>query len=299
MVAGMMKTKKIRLFAISNAVNPEMVSRGVARFEQMTGMEVLPWDSTPAGPRHFAGGDQTRAANFNALLQETELEGLIAIRGGYGATRILEKLDFEALRKNGCFVCGYSDVTALLLAAWQHGCTRLIHGPMMQSSWGAELPETAIRLETDSFLQVLNHHENLLPSWAGGEVLQPGEAFGPLIVMNLTLLDAMLGTPFLPSLAGAVLALEDVSEPAHDIDRKLNHLRQTGILSEISGLLFGKFTSAEDSEFLPEIRREYAALVRGPVLEDIAFGHCHPGLSLPFGDAVQLNVASDGFQLTW
>lgn len=295
----MMKTKKIRLFAISNAANPEMVARGVARFERMTGMDVLPWDATPVGPRHFAGDDRTRAAHFNAALQEPELDGLVAVRGGYGATRVLEQLDFEALRDKGCFVCGYSDVTALLLAAWQHGCTQLIHGPMMQSSWGAELPDETIRLETDSFLQVLDHRKNLLPSWAGGNVLKPGIAAGPLIVMNLTLLDAMLGTPFLPSLAGAILALEDVAEPAHDIDRKLNHLRQANILSGISGLLFGKFTNAEDAEFLPEIRREYAALVRGPALEEIAFGHCHPGLALPFGHDVQLSVTAEEFQLTW
>lgn len=288
MVAEMTKTKKVGLFATANAPNPEMLARGAERFRRLTGMELLPWKETPVGPRHFAGDDSARAEGFNTLLDEPEMDGMVAMRGGYGSTRILEWLDFGKLRERECFVCGYSDITAILLAAWKHGCKRLIHGPMMQSSWGAETPPETRRLETESFLNALNGGRDLLPPWAGGKTLKPGVAEGPLVAMNLTLLDAMLGTPFCPDLTGAVLALEDIAEPAHDIDRKLNHLRQTGILKRLGGLLFGQFTDAKDAEFLPEIRREYAALVKGPVVEELSFGHCHPGLALPFGKPVRM-----------
>ena len=294
MVDGTTKTKKVGLFATANAADSERIARGVELFQQMTAMEVLPWQETPQGPRHFAGDDQIRAKSFNALLDEPCLEGLVAMRGGYGTTRVLASIDFEKLYIKNCFICGYSDITSLLRAAWKFGCKRLIHGPMMHSSWGANLSEEIHFQEAASFLEVLNGQPNLLPPWAGGNVLKAGTAAGPLIVMNLTLLTALLGTPFFPDLAGTILALEDISEPAHDIDRKLNQLHQVGILKQIHGLLFGKFTDSEDAEFLPEIRREYTSLVNGPVVEELSLGHCHPSISLPFGAVVQLVATADG-----
>ena len=255
-----------------------------------------------SGPRHFAAPDEQRAETFNALLDNPEINGLVAIRGGYGVTRVLENIDFEHLRRKECFVCGYSDITALLLVAWKHGCRKLIHGPMIQSSWAADPVSPAFQVEARSYIYILDIIESssdikwpllpteAMPDWKI-ETIKHGTATGPLIPMNLTLLCALLGTPFLPDLAGTILALEDVSEPAHDIDRNLNHLRQAGILKRLAGLVFGQFTSAEDESFLPEIQREYAEFVPGPVISNFPFGHAHPSIALPFGfqTALQTN----------
>ncbi|MBR4124888.1 MAG: LD-carboxypeptidase [Victivallales bacterium] len=338
------KTKKIGLFAIANAGDSEKEKIGIKNFQEYTGMEILPYSVTSPGPRRFAGDDESRAKRFNALLNEPELDGLVAIRGGYGTTRILEQIDFEALRRKDCFVCGYSDITALLLAAWKHGCRKLIHGPMIHSSWAIDPSSPTFQIEAESFLRVQgtgyrvqglgkrpkDFYDNLKePNKQPGEITQ---AISPLstctlypvpctllsqpsflksdctlypvpctlIPMNLTLLCALLGTPFMPDLTGTILALEDISAPAHDIDRKLNQLRQAGILQHLAGLIFGQFTDAEDSEFLPEIRREYAEYVPGPVIENFPFGHSHPSLALPFGEPVTLSISTDySPNLTW
>ncbi len=302
MTAVPRKSKKIGAFALANAPDPLSAKAGMVNFEKYTGMEVMPVPMISPGPRRFAGDDASRAKAFNALLHQSELDGLVAIRGGYGVTRILELIDFKALKEKNCFLCGYSDITALLLVAWKYGCKKLIHGPMIQSSWSADPTTADFQLEAESFLNILDKEKftifplaKSIDSLPTPKILKayshPVEA--PLIPMNLTLLETLLGTPFLPDLTGVMLALEDISEPAHAIDRKLNHLRQTGILQQITGLIFGQFTDAEDAEYLPEIRQEYAQLVHGPVIENFPFGHAHPSIALPFGDLVKLTAIAE------
>lgn len=302
------KTKKIGIFSLANAADPEKVAVGVENFEKYTGMEILPYSVTPPGPRRFAGDDTLRAENFNALLAVPEVSGLVAIRGGYGVTRILEKIDFEALQRKDCFLCGYSDITALLLVAWKYGCHKLIHGPMIQSNWSADSTSSAFKIEAESFLQaqksISDTSEYVLQDFTQGtskhvlpRILKSASPLYPMpcpfLPMNLTLLCALLGTKFLPDLTGTILALEDISEPAHDIDRKLNQLRQVGILQRLAGLIFGQFTEAEDNEYLPQIFREYAEFVPGPVIENFPFGHCHPSIALPFGTRAKITISSN------
>lgn len=291
------KTKQIGIFALANAADPETTAIGVKNFQQFTGWEVIPYQLTPPGPRRLAGNDATRAKIFNDLLDEPRLDGLVAIRGGYGVTRLLDQIDFQKLRQKDCFLCGYSDLTALLLVAWKNGCRHLVHGPMIQSSWAANPNTTAFQIEANSFLNALNQKiSSPPPLYPSPFTLYPSPCTlhaRALIPMNLTLLDALLGTEYLPDLSGTLLALEDIAAPAHDIDRKLNHLRQAGILQRLAGLVFGSFTDAADEEFLPEIRREYATFVRGPVIENFPFGHEHPSIALPFGEPVTLEISKN------
>ena len=309
------KTKKIGIFSLANAADPENVAVGVENFEKYTGMEILPYSVTPPGPRRFAGDDTLRAEKFNALLANPEVSGLVAIRGGYGVTRILEKIDFEALQRKDCFLCGYSDITALLLVAWKHGCRKLIHGPMIQSGWNADPSSDDFKIEAESFLKTLDSMQGAsergtqdftqdVSKYGTPSILKSASTSYPMpcpfLPMNLTLLCALLGTPFMPDLTGTILALEDISEPAHDIDRKLNQLRQAGILQRLAGLVFGQFTKAEDGEYLPEIRREYAEFISGPVIENFPFGHCHASIALPFGKRAGFTVSPDNMpNLAW
>ena len=314
MIDNSIKSYQIGLFALANAPDSQKTGIGLKNYIQLTGHKVVINNITPSGPRHLAAPDDLRAKNFNELLDNPEINGLVAIRGGYGVTRILEKIDFEQLKRRNCFVCGYSDITALLLAAWKFGCRKLIHGPMIQSSWAADLASEELLLEARSYLDVLATVENPNATrdiWPLAEklkksisnsnakfydksnelkVLKDGVSSGPLVPMNLTLLCALLGTDFLPDLTGTILAVEDVAEPAHAIDRNLNHLRQAGILRRLGGLVFGKFTNAEDGEFLPEIQREFAEFVPGPVIANFPFGHEHPAIALPFGWPAQLDT---------
>ncbi len=276
----MLPVSCVGLFCLSNYPDEARYQEGLAHLRAL-GVEVVEPPQPIPRLRPFAGPDAYRAAAFNALVTDPRPQLLMAVRGGSGATRALPLIDFAALKASGKWLCGYSDTTALLLAAAAHGCTRLIHGPMLCSSLAQETASEGFQREIASLTAVLEGQESLLPPWGRPRVLKEGMATGRLFAANMTLLQCLVGTPWLPNLDGALLVLEDVNVPAHAIDRTLNHLRQAGILERLSGLAIGQFTEVEDGEWLPDILAEYADHVHGPVLTDFPLGHGHPSVALP------------------
>ena len=243
--------------------------------------------------RYFAGTDEQRLRNLQQLLADPEIDLLLAARGGFGCARILEQLDWVALRRRNLPVIGYSDLTALHLAALKFGCRNHIQGPMLCTQWGSDCSEPAFSATMESLSSCLRNCSKLLPSWHQAETLVAGKASGPLIPCNLTLLCSLIGTASLPDFNQAILVLEDIHVPAHGLDRYLNQLRQCGILQKLSGLIFGQFSDCEDDEFLPGILAEYASYVNGPVLQNLAFGHQNPSISLPVGRLVHLEAPAN------
>lgn len=283
----------VSLFCLSNCPDSQRYSAGLKQLRS-AGFAVQEPPLPVPRLRQFAGDDAYRGADFNRAVSEEPSGGLLmAVRGGSGAARALPYIDFAALKRSGKIVCGYSDTTALLLAAAARGCTRLLHGPMLCSSWTLPPDSPQFQRELDSFAAVLRGGRELLPGWARPVILHSGKATGNLFAANLTLLETLIGTPYLPDLTGAILVVEDVNAPAHDIDRKLNHLRQAGILECLSALMFGSFTDAEDGEFIPEIEEEYASYVHGPVLAGFPVGHDHPSITIPCNRLAALDVSAD------
>ncbi len=283
-----MEVRGVGVFALSNAPSAPVLARGCARLSRALGGLPLRCLCQPVGsPRRLAGEDALRCAQFHALLEDPQANLLVAARGGFGVTRLLEQLDFPRLEASGKALCGYSDVSALLVAAWSRGCRRLLHGPMVCSTWALE-DSPALAAETHSFLQVLRGEWTFPPPGFPLKTLRPGIAQGPLIPVNLTMLISLLGTPFQPELQGAILLLEDVHEPAHAIERMLVQLRSAGILKRLAGLVLGQFSQGEDAHFLPEIFQEAAQWIPGPVLSQYPLGHQHPSLACPVGAQVTL-----------
>lgn len=284
---------KIGVFALSNAPDEAQLKLGCENISAFFGGEVVSSCITSPGPRKLAGDDTSRANGFNRLLEDETINLLVAARGGFGITRILENLDLDRLRESGKWLCGYSDVTALLLAAWKAGCTRLFHGPMICSTWAKIHQDQGclneVRLFRDALEKEIRSSEKPA-SLEYSTTIREGSATAPILPVNLTMLISLLGTPFIPDLSGTILAIEDVNEPAHAIDRKLNQLRQNGILGSLKGLVFGHFTDAEDSEQIPEILKDYAKFVPGPVVMDFPLGHDHPSIPLRFGKISTLNA---------
>lgn len=277
--------RKIGVFALSNAPDAGLLEKGCANLADFLHAEVVCDCQTTPDPRKMAGDDCSRARRFNELLADDSIDMLVAARGGYGVTRILDKIDVAALRRSGKWLCGYSDVSALLLYAWKNGCTRLIHGPMICSGWANIRESKECLREAELFRKLLEDVSdgNGTMRLESTMTLKRGCATAPLIPTNLTMLNSLVGTTFLPELSGTIIALEDVNEPAHSIDRKLNQLRQCGILGALKGLVFGHFTDADDGSFIPEILNEYAACIDGPVIIDYPLGHDHPSTPLVFG----------------
>ncbi len=230
-----------------------------------------PRSSTPPAGRPPTSPATTtaRLGALNDALARDDLDAIVCLRGGYGLLRILDRIDYAAARAHPKLVVGYSDVTALHLALWGRGGPDRRLRPDGRQRLGAGLDA-----ETEAdFWRVVGGDAGYDVRGPGGEALVPlatGEAEGVLLGGNLALVTALLGTPYLPDLTGAILFVEDVGEAPYRIDGMLARLRLAGVLEQLGGLVFGMFTGAEVAPDRPtftvdEVLAHYAPLVGGPV----------------------------------
>jgi muramoyltetrapeptide carboxypeptidase len=251
---------------------------------------------------YLAGSDADRLADLNAALRNPAIDGVWCIRGGYGMTRILDQVDFDALRNHPKAVIGYSDITALLNAAFQEAGVASFHGPTARH----QMPEFSLR----HFDEVLRNAEpagrlERLPQLPGVQAarenrivtLREGVAEGPLLGGNLSLLQCLIGTRFFPDLSGAILFLEDVGEALYRVDRMLSHLRSVGALSQLAGVLVGRFTEMKrdtgDGVFgFDEVLQQYFGGLGIPVAYGFPVGHIENQWTLPLGVRARLDASN-------
>ncbi|MEM0961883.1 MAG: LD-carboxypeptidase [Bacteroidota bacterium] len=282
----------------SAALDPTDAESGLRALRQR-GLSV---DVTPARPTgYLAGSDDIRAEALNAALRRDDIDAIVCLRGGYGVLRLLDRVDYDAARARPTLVVGYSDITALHLALWAQAGVTGLSGPMVASDWAAGLDA-----ETEAdFWRVAGGDAGYDVVGPGGEMLAPlaeGEAEGVLLGGNLALITALLGTPYLPDLTGAILFVEDVAEAPYRIDGMLARLRLAGVLERLGGLVFGLFTGAEAPPGRPtfsieEVLAHYAPLVGGPVATGLVYGHVPRKSTLPIGVRARLTAGASGARL--
>jgi muramoyltetrapeptide carboxypeptidase len=262
-----------------------------------------------AGRRYgyLAGTDEERLADLNAALADPSVDAVWCLRGGYGLTRILDRVDFGALERRPKAVIGFSDVTALLLALYRVTGVTTFHGPMARAPLAAFSRDHFDRVLTavkpaGRLGRVAPPADVLIPQQGRIVGLVPGAAEGRLIGGNLTLLQCLIGTPYFPDLDGAILFLEDVHEDLYAIDRMLAHLRMTGALVKVAGVMIGQFTemkrSTEDGALgFDEVLATYLAPLRIPVAYGFPIGHVDDQWTLPIGVRARLDAGTGEVEL--
>ena len=264
-------------------------------------------DYDPAARRgYLAAPDAARARALHRALLDPAVRAIVAVRGGYGTMRLLDRLDWAALRTAApTLVVGYSDLTALHLALYARLGWPSVSGPVV-TEWAA-----ADAFTRAAFRRVVTGDPagvGVPLVGPGGAALRPlsaagahGTAAGVLLGGNLSVLTRLLGTPFLPDLTGAVLVLEDVGEAPYRLDRMLAHLALAGVLDRLGGVVLGRFTHATaDSPSLSagEVLADYFAGRPYPVAAGLAYGHVLPRLTLPWGVRARLAVTPSAATLT-
>ena len=165
---------------------------------------------------YLAGKDEDRAADINAAFADTRIDAVFALRGGWGASRVLPYLDFDVIRKNPKILLGYSDITSLLNAVFAKTGLITFHGPNVMSRWNDFTHQGMRRVLFGARAEVYENpvivDDDLVARDHRIQTITSGVAEGPLIGGNLTLMSALLGSPYLPSFSGAILFLEDVGE---------------------------------------------------------------------------------------
>jgi muramoyltetrapeptide carboxypeptidase len=254
---------------------------------------------------YFAGTDRERAADLQAMFADGEVAGIFCYSGGWGSPRVLPLLDFDAIRRHPKVLVGYSDITALLNAIHQETGLVTFHGPMAGGNlqpWSIEQLRRVVM--TAGPIGTLGNppkeDDELINRAFPTLTLRGGRARGPLVGGNLTLISALMGTPWEVETKGAILLLEDTTEELYRVDRMLTQLVLGGKLEGVAGVVFGYCTDCPvkgPSLSLEEILRERLEPLGVPALKGLAFGHIPKMLTLPIG--LQATLDADAGTLSF
>jgi muramoyltetrapeptide carboxypeptidase len=276
---------------------PDRVAAGIELLRSW-GLRPVPAPHAFDRQGYLAGSDPERLADLNAAFANPEVRGVIVTRGGYGTQRIVDYLDFAAVRRDPKVVVGFSDITALQLALWQGARLASVHGP--GAAWSPERTgeESAQSLHdalmtTEPVVIKQEPGAQTTPASRLGATGLPGIATGYLLGGNLSLLAATVGTRDFPDLAGAILLIEDVDEAPYRVDRMLTQLRRAGALAGLAGVAVGQFVRCTDQwpTDVAEVIGERLGDLGMPVLGGLPIGHGIDQVAVPVGVPATIDVA--------
>ena len=277
----------VRLVAPSGPVPRDAFETGLAVLEQRYDVRFEEALFTREG--FLAGSDERRLGELTAALGDRDARAIVMARGGYGLLRILPFIDPAALRAAPRPLVGFSDGTALLAFAARAGVAS-IHGPVLTQlgALAAADQQALFRLLEEPAPGVV---------LADLDELTPGRVQGPLLGGNLEVFSRLLGTPFLPDLAGAILFIEDSGERPYRLDRLITHLDLAGVFSAVSAVVVGNFGGCQEPESLragsptaEEVLLERLGRLPIPVVLGAAVGHGARNFALPYGCLAELDT---------
>jgi muramoyltetrapeptide carboxypeptidase len=249
-------------------------------WEPVVGAHVLERDG------YLAGADDSRRSDLNRFAEDPSIDAIWCIRGGYGATRLLNGLDYTAWRDRPRALIGYSDITALHSAIGPRAELVTFHGPTARAHLTDFTRASLCSAVTDGAVTLAD--SNIV-------TLRGGTAGGRLAGGNLAVLTALCGTPFFPRLDGAILVLEDVNEAVYRLDRMLTQLRSSGALDRVAGIAFGHFTEfpedqSDEIRSLDDLLAEVADQCGVPCVAKIPVGHVDDQWTIPLGRTAVLDA---------
>ncbi len=258
-----------------------------AKFMEERGYKTLIHPQATERLHQSAGSAKDKANALHDLFLNPDIKAIIGARGGNRAITMLEHIDFDIISKNPKIIMGYSDVTILLNAIYAKTGISTFHGPLFR-----ELPKHE---HLSQMFDVLSGTARQIPL-TGARILKAGKAKGTLIGGNLSMLQTLSGTGFQPDTNGAILFIEDIGDHLSRYDRMLAHLKLSGWLDNISGLIVGNFGCPLDDEDRPfgfsfdDIILEHTAHLDIPIIMDAPFGHKGIFYTFPIGSDVHFST---------
>lgn len=245
---------------------------------------------------YLAGKDENRAADLNAMFLDKSIDAILCVRGGWGCNRIIDLLDYDAIKNNPKPLIGFSDITSLHNAILTKTGLVTFHGPVGKSDWN---PFTKKSFE-DILITGLKGEYNLPTGEEDAFVIQPGIAEGNILGGNLSVFVSMIGSDYLPDFKNSILFLEDVGEDVYRIDRMLTHLKLSGILNQISGFIFGKCTNCDagaNSLSMRQVFEDHIKALNIPAFYGAMISHEDRNVTIPVGLRARMDAKKMNFEI--
>ena len=258
---------------------------------------------------YFGSPVEGRVDDLHAAFRDTEVDAVFAMRGGYGAQHLLDKIDYDLIQKNPKVFLGYSDITALHLAFNKHAGLVTFHGPNMLSEFTSYTQSNFKRAMFDAkpLGELSNPTEtNLIRPSHPTRTIVSGKAIAPIIGGNLTLISTLMGTPYEVDCRGKILLIEDVGEEPYRMDRMLMQLHLAGKFKDAVGIIVGECVDCKPSDYKPSIGSNFSLgevldAILGkltiPVFYGLTFGHTDDQLTLPMGVVSEMDADRCSFAI--
>lgn len=277
---------KVGIVAPAKKVNEKTTLDGIEVLKSW-GLQVIMGKNLFKTYHQFAGTDDQRIEDFQQMIDDHEIKGIFMARGGYGSTRIIDRINFEALINTPKWICGFSDITAIHLHLYNLGIASL-HAPM--PSFFHDIDKQDLLWFRDYIFGIKS---KLVVN--KNQLNKSGLAHGKLIGGNLSLICHTIGTPSEITTKNNILFIEDVGEQLYNLDRMMVQLKRIGLLKNLSGLMVGQFSEMKDSEdsfgqSAYEIIHAHTKDHDYPIAFDLPIGHTAKNHAIPIGLPATLNV---------
>lgn len=279
------------------APEPDAIERGIARLEAQ-GILVHNYYRHEARHQRFGATDDERLVQLDAAAADPDVQIVMAIRGQYGMTRLLPRIDFERMAASGKIFVGYSDVTAFQMGLYARTGALSYAGPMFAGDFGAAEP---VDFTLDDFWHCLAGPTHTVSGQGAGNPRL--DVAGTVWGGNLAMIMSTVGTPYFPRIAGGILYLEDIAEHPFRVERMLLQLMHTGVLADTRAIVLGDFSGyrlgpGDNGYDFDAMLTHLRAMLPVPVLTGLAFGHIPRRVTIPFGAQGHLVSTADGWTLT-
>jgi len=276
-------------------------------FEAM-GLKVKFGKNTKNRYGHLAGTDEERAEELNEMFRDTSVKAIIALRGGSGSARILNKLDYDLIKKNPKIFIGYSDITALHLAIFEKTGLVTFHGPVAVSAWNNfsynHLKKLLFEKKALTFTNPSEKGNELVATKNRIRTINSGIGKGQLLGGNLSVLTGIIGSTYFPkNWKGKILYIEDIGEKIYAVDRMMTQIQLAGVFDQISGFIFGKCTDCDPggsgygSLTMEEVIDHYIKPLNIPAFSGAMIGHIDNNITIPNGIEAEINADSGTIKL--
>jgi len=286
---------RLGIFAPASPAESVDMIAGLAELKRLGLQVVVNQDSKAEG--YFAGSSLERVGGFQSAVLSDQVDGLVALRGGYGSNYLLDYALEKSLSGPKC-VMGFSDITSLQIYLWQRCGWVSFYGPMVVGGLNAG---AGMRkgYDEDSFVQAIRKIGNGWKLRLRGEPVLTGNATGTVLGGCMTLLEATIGTPWELDTKDSILVLEDRGMKPYQVDRVLMHLKQAGKFEGVRGIVLGDFPESEPAVAGAPTVREVCSRILRPLGVPIVFGApvghtVRPMLTIPLGIKARLDADGEG-----